>query len=313
MRRKSRLHEVAGALLHAQSGVIGRSQLIDLGVTRRAQDRLVAEGSLTRVTTGVLSAWGDPDWTGRAWAGIIVGGESAVLGFEAAGFLHGLLKAEPAEITVFVGRARYPAPRAGWRFVRASRPLGRYEPPRTSLEATLLDLCGDADEDRIAALLADALSGHRTTRTAVLAELAERHRQPQRRLIKEMLGDVSMGAHSALEWRYQTDIERAHALPTARRQTHAHVKHRNDAWYDDWGLLVELDSRLHHSGGAKFTDMTRDNDHALLGILTLRLGWGHVTGTTRCETALMIGQLLMSRGWEGPVTPCVHCRAAHAI
>lgn len=313
MRAKIRLMDVAGALLEAQAGVASRSQLAAIGVTRRVQDRLSAEGLLTRVTTGVLSARGVPDWYARAWAGVLVGGEHAVLGFEAAAHLHGLIKHAPDEIAVFVGPDRHAAPRIGWRFLRTWRKGDAHDPPRTSVKATVVDLCGEADEDGIAALLADALSARATTAADLLAELAGRARHPHRRLLRDILGDVAGGADSALEWRFLTGVERAHGLPEATRQAHAHHKHRSDAWYSAYGLLVELDGKLHHQGNGRFVDMIRDNDHALQGITTLRFGWAHVTGSSRCETATLLGQVLMMRGWEGPITPCNSCRLMHAV
>lgn len=138
----------------------------------------------------------------------------------------------------------------------------------------MIDLCADRDEDGLAALLADALSSRRTTTERLLTEVRRRTRVRHRKLLCEVLGDVSVGAHSALERRFLLNVERAHGLPCATRQAHARTKHRSDAWYEEFGLLVELDSKLHHSGGAAFHDMTRDNDHALAGLTTLRFGWG---------------------------------------
>lgn len=241
----------------------------------------------------------------RAWTGVLLGGEGAVLGHEAAAHLLGLRKAEPAEVPVFVRVAR--AARPGWRFIRGERPsIG--EPPRTNVEITVLDLCAEADEDEMAALLADAVSQRKTTPKRLLAELSGRPRQRNRGVLRDVLGDVSRGAHSALERRYLVQVERAHHLPTAVRQQQALRSYRSDCWYDEYRLLVELDSKLHHSGGAAFRDMNRDNEHALLGLTTLRFGWRDVTGVGACHTARIVAQFLMTNGWEGPLQPCPHCR-----
>ena len=313
MRAKTRLGPGVWATLQAQAGVISRSQLAELGVGRRVRDRLAAEGTVRVVTTGVLSFGGDPGWFGRAWAGLLVGGPEAVLGLDSAGHLHGLIREPPDEITVFVGRRRWPTARPGYRFIRALRAPGHTEPARTGVEATLLDLCAAADEDEVAALLADAVSSRRTTAERLLKALAVRPRHPRRPLIRDMLGEVRRGVHSALEHRFLIAVERPHGLSEATRQARTHEKHRGDVWYGDYDVLVELDSRMHHTGGAAFRDMTRDNDHALRGVVTLRVGWDHVTGVMQCDTALVLGRILMSRGWEGPITPCDRCRLVHRV
>lgn len=307
VRKKTTLSAELRKLAAAQSGVLGRSQLLAHGASRRVIARSLADGILGGLTPGVYLLGPGSPWLGRAWAGILLGGPHGVLGFDSAGYLHGLTKHEPTEITVLTPADHENRP--GWRFIRTTR-VGRGEPARTTLEVTVLDLCAERAEDDIAALLADVISDRRTTAKRLLAELGNRGRQPNRGLLRDILGDVEIGAHSALERRFLINVERAHALPEAVKQARTGHRRRADAWYSDYGVLAELDSKLHHSGGAAFSDMARDNEHALAGLVTLRLGWGHVSGIAACRTALMIGQVLMSRGWEGPIQPCEHCRLA---
>lgn len=99
---------------------------------------------LHRLTPGIYSMAPEPRWLGRAWAGILIGGPSAVLGYEAAGYLHGFLAREPAEIAVFCAAGR--AARPGRRFIEAIR-AGSGDPCRTRLDATVIDLAAQADED----------------------------------------------------------------------------------------------------------------------------------------------------------------------
>lgn len=305
MPRRTRLSPSLRALAAVQAGVLSRQQLLGQGVHRRVLPRLVADGVLGPMTPGIYTFGPAAGWLSRAWAGVLLGGEGAVLGLESAAHLLGLQKAEPSEVTVFAPVVR--TPRAGWRFIRASRE-STGEPPRTTVETTVLDLCARADQDGMAAILADAISGRKTTEKRLLAALAARPVQRNRAVLREVLGDVARGAHSALERRYLVNVERAHHLPEASRQQHAFHRHRSDGWYQDYGLLVELDSKLHHTGGAAFQDMARDNDHALVGLTTLRFGWKHVTGAAACGTARIVGRFLMTRGWEGPIQACSHCR-----
>lgn len=266
---------------------------------------MTADGILAPMTPGIYTFGPASGWLSRAWAGILIGGEGAALGLDSAAHLLGLQSSEPTEVTVFAPVAR--VHRDGWRFIKARRhSIG--EPPRTTVETTVLDLCAEADEDAMAAILADAISGRRTTAKRLLTALARRPVQRNRAVLREVLGDVSRGAHSALERRYLVHVERAHRLPTAARQQHAVRAHRSDCWYEEYRLLVELDSRLHHTGGAAFHDMDRDNDHALLGLTTFRFGWADVTGIAACRTARRVAQFLLASGWEGPLQPCTHCR-----
>jgi len=298
------------ALARVQGGVLSRQQLISGGLSRRIIERMLSSELLTAFAPGLYTRGGDPGWMGRVWAGQLLGGPQAVIGLEAAGHLHGLIHPEPGEVAVY-SPLRI-APRQGWVFIRSTR-SGAGEPCRTGVEATVIDLCATRDEDGTAALLADAISSRRTTAHLLRAELSSRRRLPNQALLREILGDVAEGAHSALERRYQVHVERAHGLPTATRQAHASGLHRSDGWYSDHAVLVELDSKLHHSGGSAFADMVRDNDHAAAGIITLRFGWSQVTGVAQCETARFVGQLLMKRGWEGPIRPCSRCRLVHAV
>ena len=298
------------ALLDAQAGMISRDQLLRSGVSQRSIERMLAGGWLTRYARGVYARAGIQTWLGKAWAGVLLGGDGAVLGGGAAAYLHGLMPSEPEQITVHTARQLRPAP--DYLFVRGVR-RSTGEPPRLSYDETVLDLCADADEDQLAALLADALSGRRTTQKGLLHELERRRRMPRRALLRIMLGDVASGAHSALERRYLVDVERAHGLPTAIRQTHAHSDHRNDCWYREFSLLVELDGTLSHSGSSAFHDRHRDNDHALLELVTLRFGWNDVAGIAACQTARYVADALMARGWPGPWVACRHCALVHDV
>ncbi len=297
-------------LAERQAGVLSRDQLLRAGVSRRSVTRMLSTGALHPITPGFYRRWSEQTWLSRAWAGLLMGGSTAVLGGTTAGYLHKLVRDEPDTITVYT--TSQVVHRQGWQFIRGQR-ASRGEPARTRYEATVIDLCADRDEDGLAALLADALSSRRTTTERLLTEVRRRTRVRHRKLLCEVLGDVSVGAHSALERRFLLNVERAHGLPCATRQAHARTKHRSDAWYEEFGLLVELDSKLHHSGGAAFHDMTRDNDHALAGLTTLRFGWGHVTGSSACATARTLAAALSARGWAGPITSCPHCALVHPV
>ena len=74
------------------------------------------------------------------------------------------------------------------------------------------------------------------------------------------------------------------------------------------GVIVELDGRAYHRGQTALDDMDRDNDHQLVGVITLRLGWRQVAATP-CQVAATVAQALTERGWPGHLRPCSRCRA----
>lgn len=307
MRARTHFDASLRRLLAVQDGVVSREQALLAGLNRRVLERMLAQEVLWRLTPGIYATTPTVNWLGQAWAGLLLGGPGAVLGFEAAGSLHQLCP-EPSQIPVFTNRRVRDL--AEWRFIRAHR-AGGDEPARTKLEATVVDLCADADEDALTALVADVISGRRTTVERLLAEVDSRRRVRHRRLFRQILGQVAAGAHSAMERRFMLNVEQAHCLPVAKRQRRAGVDHRSDAWYEEYQLVLELDGRMHHLGSRTFNDMLRDNDHALVGVTTLRLGWAQVVGSGACTTASFLGSMLMSRGWEGPVMPCTHCELVH--
>jgi hypothetical protein len=60
------------ALLRDQSGVIARRQILGLGHSAAAIERLLRRRELVRILSGVyLDNTGDPTWQQRAWAGVL--------------------------------------------------------------------------------------------------------------------------------------------------------------------------------------------------------------------------------------------------
>ena len=142
------------------------------------------------------------------------------------------------------------------------------------------------------------------------AALDSRSRIRRRALLASVLDDIATGTCSALEQGYLDRVERAHGLPTARRQVRDSAKGvvYRDVDYEEFGLLVELDGRVHHSSARdRDKDLDRDLDAALEERATVRLGWGQVFERS-CATADKIGALLVKRGWDGSPTTCPDCR-----
>lgn len=270
----------------------------------RVIERLTGEGRWGRITTGIYRTQPD-SWLQRVWAGILLGGSGAIAGRSTAAYLHGWLKQEPAPITIYMSKDAPTRRDARWEFLRSAR-LGRGEPPRTRPAQTIVDLAATVSADDLTTLVAEATAFHRLDPDEVRRLVASFPKSPRRRLLLETLDVVGAGAMSPLETRYLRDVERAHALPTPLRQASPTGEYRTDAWYPDFGVIIELDGAAYHRGPARTTDLERDSLHLAKGIVTLRVTWRMVT-TTPCDLATTIAAILARNGWSGALTRCPHC------
>jgi hypothetical protein len=233
------------------------------------------------------------------------------LGGAAAGHLHGLLDQPPRTLLIWTVGADQRRSREPWRFRRTSNQLrwpGGQLPPVISIEDTVLDLCAGRQVREVVELVTRAVQ-HRLTRPEyLLRRMHERGRVGHRRLISDLLAEVEDGAETPLELAYLIEVERAHGLPTGRRQRRERVSgHHRDVWYEQWRTVVELDGRLGHEGVGRFRDMALDNVAALRAETTLRYGWHDVRGRP-CDVAREVGQVLRRAGWPGSLAECRRCR-----
>ncbi len=210
-------------LLRRQAGVVSRAQVRELGGTDDDIERLVRRRLWATVHRGVyVDHTGPLTWDQRAWAAVLYHAP-AVLDGRSAMRAHRMRvvpaiapDSEPIEVAVAQGRRVAPAAGIRVRRVRdletVSRTTGR--PPRLDLEHAVLRAAAAASrEDTSVAILADACQDGRTTARRLAAALGRHPRVRNRRLLAEVLDDVSSGACSALERRYLVQVERAHGLP----------------------------------------------------------------------------------------------------
>jgi hypothetical protein len=299
------------ALATAQSGVVSAGQAESLGIGRHSRQRLLRSGQWQRLAGNVYSVHPIPlDWSGEAWAGILLGGSAARLGGLSAAFLHGLVAQPPPAVQVLVPLASRALDRPPWFFTREQpgfrdrRSPG--EPPRLTLEDTVLDLCDHAEPREVVHWLTQAVQTRRTSPVRLQRVLETRSRHGRRALMNELLADVAQGADSPLELRYLRDVERPHGLPQGDRQNRSRFRHRRDVVYLSYRLVVELDGRLGHEGVGRFRDMERDNHATLDGAATLRYGFADVAGSS-CLVAQQVAEVLLTRGWPGPFRRCLLC------
>lgn len=293
-------------LFDHQSGVVSRVQLLERGSTDNDIRRALRRLRLTRVHPGVyVNHTGPLSWSARAWAAVLFHAP-AVLARESAVYLSGDL------VHVAIDTRRTPSRLPGVRVHRIERfdqraMLDR-SPPSDRFEEALIDLAGDASSpDDALRLLADACQRGRTTPARLRATLGLRTRTRHGSWLRAALDDLEVGARSVLESRFLKRVERAHGLPTGRRQhrtvTDGVVAYR-DVEYADFGVVVELDGRWHREDAVRrWDDMDRDLRAASEALITLRLGWRHCESDA-CRTAAYLARALVSRGWAGSPHGC---------
>ena len=255
------------------------------------------------MTRGIYTL-GDGGWRQQAWAGVLLGGPPAVLGMSAAAYLDGMQKDPPAQVTVFVGPDAEIRRDPRWRFITSARQGVRY-PPRTPAARTIVDLAGQLSQDALAALVSTAIGKRLTTPATIMAVLASVQRHPCRALLSEIAADTAVGVRSALERRYLRDVERAHGLPPSKRQQ-GPLGMQTDVWYEEYGVIVELDGRAYHDGVAAWNDLDRDNQHRLRAQFTLRYAWTPVA-VHPCRVMREVVTALHQQGWPGRPHPCPRC------
>lgn len=226
-----------------QAGVITRRQALDGGLTTDGVRGLLDRGTWIRIARGVYSTC-PTGWEQLAWAGLLIGGPGSSVGGEAAAYLVGI-SPRPSRIDIWAPAdahyRRHPATGTAWpwAFHRGTRArIGN--PPHSSVEETVLDLCSLATADGISALLGKALSDRKTTPQRLTAALDRATRLPNRRAVAECLAVVTTGAQSALETRYLRDVERPHGLPVGTRQRSVSEHSVSDVVYEQYRTIAEL-------------------------------------------------------------------------
>ena len=298
-------------LLELQAGVASAAQLTSRGISAGRIRAHVDAGRWQRIFPRTVVTYSGPiPYLARVWAGVLWAGDTSMASHDTAGFLLGIVAAEPPDVHVAIPEWRRLAAPNGIVLHRTSRPTGdmRRSPPQTTIERTALDLAGGAaDLDAAVGVLAKVLQRRLTSEPRLLRALDHTPSLRWRRGIRELLAPEMRGVHSTLEWRYARKVEQAHGLPASQRQhpggQPTGPSTFQDAWYEEFGLVVELDGRIGHREEHAFRDMARDNRTSERGQVTLRYGWVDVN-VRPCQVAMQVARLLMRRGWRGSPKRC---------
>jgi hypothetical protein len=307
-------HDIPGeisVLAQRQAGAISRQQLLDAGLNPQLITRRLQRGRWQQLFRGVYASFsGVPPRETWLWAAVLCVGEGAVLSHQTAAELHGLVDSRADAIVVTIPSTRRVATRGliiriSGRIDQAKQP--NRNPPRTSVEETVLDLAQASPSfDDACGWITKACGRRLTTEAKLRAALALRKKMRWRAELDDVLAAAGSGIHSVLEYRYLRDVERAHGLPRSRHQVRAVIDGKTvyrDAYYEEYQVAVELDGRLAHPDDERWRDSHRDNQARAQGVQTCRYSWRDIYAHP-CETAVLQARILRRRGWAGTPKPC---------
>jgi very-short-patch-repair endonuclease len=308
-----------GEILRRQSGVVTRQQALGAGLASTAVANQLRSRRWQQLQRGVYACYtGRPARDAELWAAVLRAGDGAALSYRTAAELYGLDRAASGliHVTVPAGR-RASIVRGG--VVHFSRRLEQTRhpallPPRTRIDDTVLDLVLiSATFNEAFDWVCRAVGRRLTTPARLTAALQARSKVRWRTDLLAALADVGDGAQSNLELRYVRNVERAHGLPAAQRQAKIVTGNRTryvDNLYEEAKLAVELDGRAAHPPEQRWDDSHRDNEHASVGIMTVRYNWADVNYRA-CTVAAQVGELLQMRGTSVRLRRCgPSCSAA---
>jgi hypothetical protein len=310
------------AIARNQAGVVGRPQALGAGLTRGMVDAKIKSGWWELVHEGVYKTFTGPlTGDGLLWAAFLHAGPGAYLSHGTAAMINGLTAGVPPVIDVTIPVGRRIKPLKGIVIHRSAHKPMIWQPPGipaySIAEQTVIDLVqAGADKDDIVALVTGGFNRKLLTENHLRAVAQTRKKLRWREELDEIISLAAGGTHSPLEFRHDTDVQRAHGLPEPVKQARFvkpdGTSGYRDRYYPRYGrLVIELDGKRFHPADQRGLDQERDNQAAVTGS-TLRYGWNDVTRKA-CETARQEADALRHRGWTGKLRRCSPgCRAATA-
>ena len=137
------------AVAAEQAGVIGRRQALAAGLPSQMVDGMIRTGRWQRLDYGVYATFtGEPGREARWWAALLRAGPDAMLSHQTAAVLYELISEDGGLVHVTVPRDGQRRRIPGAVLHRVSRARADRHPvllpPRTTVEATVLDLAATA-------------------------------------------------------------------------------------------------------------------------------------------------------------------------
>jgi very-short-patch-repair endonuclease len=262
-----------------QGDVMSRRQLYALGFTRWDVAAQVRARRWQRVTDQVLCLHTGPlTAEGTHWAAVLQGGPRAHLDGASALIASGLKRYEVDRIRVSVPRGAR-VRRTRLFDIRQTRRWSvqvilTTGVPRTTPSVAAIRAALWARSDRQAALVLAMVAQQRLATPSALADAALLvKRDRRRRLVQSVVVDLLGGAESLGEIDVAHECRRR-GLPEPSRQVlrrDGSQRYYLDVYWDDWGVVLEIDG-IHHAWAQNIVgDALRQNAVTLTGATVLRL------------------------------------------
>ncbi|HXO08976.1 MAG TPA: type IV toxin-antitoxin system AbiEi family antitoxin domain-containing protein [Solirubrobacteraceae bacterium] len=287
------------AVARRQHRNVTRAQLLALGLSAKAIQRLVERGWLHREHQGVYSV-GTPATTPLelAAAAVLACGRGAVLSHGSALALWGLAKRwpEPAHVTTPIDR------RPSGLVVHQATTLSRADIRAhlgirtSSLARTLLDCAPSLGDKVLTRAVNDALRSPYLTH-AQLAEVVKRNpRHRGTKLLNPFVQSPTGPTRSEFEDAF-LEFCAKYGLPRPKINTIV-CGYEVDALFERARVIVELDGWDFHNDRRAFeADRSRDADMLQAGFVTIRITWERLRDHPRREAA-RLQTILASRASE---------------
>ena len=243
----------------------------------------------------------------QLWVDLLCCGQGAVLAGLTAAIADGLTGIEPVHPQFLVPHGRQVTDRCDIK-VRSSTRLGPADlhplkrPQRTRAPRSFVDAASWASSDAEARTILAAGVQQRLVRAPDMLQIVVAVPNLRRRkVIRLTLRDVAGGAHSLPEIDF-AELCRTFGLPDPSRQVARFDSSGRRRWldvfWDEFGLVIEIDGLFHMEASQWWSDMWRGNEHAvrLEGVLR------YPSFAIRDEperVASQVAQALRARGWIG--------------
>ena len=288
--------------MRRQSGNVARRQLLAIGVsTGSIQHRLRIGALLTRYTGVYCQAPARMDPQALIAAAVLAGGPEAVASHASAAWLWDFLPhfERPPQISLPTGDRRprhiltHRCPSLQPRDVTRQRGV-----PTTTPARTTLDIAPQLSHKRLTRLVNDALRA-KLLRPAALEDILQRNpRHPGVKLLTPFLETATSPTDSPLEDEFREFCAK-YGLPQPEMNFPLNGR-RLDAFFPEYGVIVELDGWDFHKDQQAFEDdRERDADHLDHDLVTIRITKTRFEQQPDYEAARLL-RILRRRGYVPP-------------
>jgi hypothetical protein len=292
-------------ILLTQRGVLTREQALSCGITAHGiEHRIRRGGSWLRLLPGVyLTATGQPTWDQRQAAAMLYAGPESVITGLAALRNYGIRGAQPRRVDVLIPHERE-RQSPGFVAIHRTRRMPetvavdlslRFAPAERAVADTVRQL-PDLAEAR--AVVAGAVQLGRCSIANLAAELRAGPVRGSAQL-RAVLAEVIAGIRSAPEADLR-DLIRKAGLPEPLYNPKLYLGDvflaQPDAWWPEYGVAVEVDSREWHLSPADWErTMTRHRRMSAAGVIVLHISPRQLREQQADAIAEMAGALQSGR------------------